>query len=245
MRKKVAVITGGAKGIGAATVRLFSALGYAVAINYRSSESAAEKLAEELVHGGGQAVTVCADLSEMRGAEKLHSAVIDAFGGADVLVNNAGSCEYGLLSDFSEADIRRSVGDDLLSAIFATKAFYDDFAFSGKGSIVNVSSVWGICGASMESVYSAAKAGIIAFTKAMAKELAPSGVRVNAVAPGAIKTDMLSRFAPEELADIIAEVPSGRLGAPEDIANAVYFLASERASYITGQTFNVSGGYVI
>lgn len=243
MRKRVAVITGGAKGIGAATVRLFSARGYLVAINYRRSGAVAERLAEEIISGGGQAVTVCADLSEMRGAEKLHSAVIDAFGGADVLVNNAGSCEYGLLSDFSEEDIRRSVGDDLLSAIFATKAFYDDFAFSGKGCIVNVSSVWGLRGACMESVYSAAKAGVIAFTRSMAKELAPSGVRVNAVAPGVIMTDMLSRFTPKELDAICSEIPLGRAGTPDDVARVIYFLASDFSSYITGQTFEVGGGY--
>ena len=241
--KKTVVVTGGAKGIGAAVSRLFSRRGWNVVVCYKSSVAAAEALVSEL--GVERTVAVKAALSAFSGAAEVRRAAIARFGGVDVLVNNAGSSEYGVLADMSEEDIRRTVGDDLLSAIFMTKAFYDDFAFSRKGSIVNVSSVWGICGASMESVYSAAKAGIIAFTKAMAKELAPSGVRVNAVAPGAIKTDMLSRFAPEELADIIAEVPSGRLGAPEDIANAVYFLASERASYITGQTFNVSGGFVI
>lgn len=242
---KTVVVSGGAKGIGAAVSRLFSKRGWNVAIGYRSGKAAAEKLAEELSASGACAAAICADLSDMNGAETLRAGVKAVFGEADVLVNNAGSCEYGTLAGLSEEDIRRTVSDDLLSAIFATKAFYDDFAFSRKGSIVNISSVWGICGASMESVYSASKAGIIAFTKAMAKELAPSGVRVNAVAPGVVMTDMLSRFSPSELEAICDDIPAGRIALPSDIAGTVYFLASDRAAYITGQTFNVSGGYVI
>lgn len=242
---KTVVVSGGAKGIGAAVSRLFSKRGWNVAIGYRSGKAAAEKLAEELSASGVCAAAIFADLSDMNGAETLRAGVKAVFGEADVLVNNAGSCEYGTLAGLSEEDIRRTVSDDLLSAIFATKAFYDDFAFSRKGSIVNISSVWGICGASMESVYSASKAGIIAFTKAMAKELAPSRVRVNAVAPGAVMTDMLSRFSPSELEAIRDDIPAGRIALPSDIAGTVYFLASDRAAYITGQTFNVSGGYVI
>ncbi len=243
MRKGTVVVTGGARGIGAATVRLFAARGYAVVIGFRHSSDKAEALAEEIASGGGQAVAVCADLSAMSGAQTLHETACRAFGRADILVNNAGSGEYGLLADFSEDDIMRTVGDDLLSAIFATKAFYDDFAFSRSGSIVNISSVWGLRGASAESVYSAAKAGVTGFTRAMAKELAPCGVRVNAVAPGVIETDMLSRFTDSELRDMRAAVPLGRLGTPEDVAGVVFFLAGDRAAYITGQTIEVGGGY--
>lgn len=243
--KKVAVVTGGAKGIGAAISRLFCLRGWAVAVSYRSSEDAAFSLVEELNATGGDAFAVRADLSDMQGANELRRRVIEKYGNVCALINNAGSCEYGTLADFSEADIRRSVTDNLMSAIFTTKAFYDDFAFGHSGCIVNVSSVWGICGASMESVYSASKAGVIAFTRAMAKELAPSGVRVNAVAPGAISTDMLARFNEKELTDIISEIPLGRLGQPHDVACAVYFLADDCSSYITGQTINISGGYII
>lgn len=242
---RVAVVTGGAKGIGAAIARLFSLRGWSVAIGYRTSRNAAAALENEINSAGGNAASICADLSDMSGAESLRNAVMERFGRIDALINNAGSCEYGTLADFSEADIRRSVTDNLLSAVFTVKAFYDDFAFGKKGSIVNISSVWGICGASMESVYSAAKAGVIAFTRVMAKELAPSGVRVNAVAPGVITTDMLSRFSESEMSDIVSDIPLGRPGTPEDVAAAVCFLADGRSSYITGQVFNVSGGYVI
>ena len=242
---KVAVITGGSKGIGAEISRLFSHEGYAVAVCYRNSKARAEALVNELNDNGGNAIAVYADLSSQKGADELRKRVIGELGKISVLVNNAGSSEYGLLAQFSEEDVIRSVTDNLLSAIYTLKAFYDDFAFGKSGSVINISSVWGICGASAESVYSAAKAGVIGFTRAMAKELAPSGVRVNAVAPGAIDTDMLARFTDEEKRDIVSEIPTGRLGTPRDIANAVLFLASDKASYITGQTVNVSGGYLI
>ncbi len=243
--EKVAVVTGGAKGIGAEISRLFSHNGYSVAVCYNTSKDSADKLVEELNSVGGKAAAIRADLSSLSGALALRNEVISKFGKISVLINNAGSSEYGLLAQFSEADIMRSVSDNLLSAIYTVKAFYDDFAFGKSGAIINVSSVWGICGASMESVYSAAKAGIIGFTRAVAKELAPCGIRVNAVAPGAIDTDMLSRFTQEEKRNIVSEIPLGRLGVPSDIANAVAFLADERSSYITGQTVNISGGYLI
>lgn len=245
MYDKVAAVSGGAKGIGAAVSRLFCRRGYSVAIGYRTSRAAAVTLADELNAAGGKAVAVYADLSGMKGAEEFRRGVFGAFGRADVLVNNAGSCEHGVLAEFSEEHILRSVTDNLLAAVYASKAFYDDFAFGGSGSIVNISSVWGICGASTESVYSAAKAGVIAFTKSLAKELAPCGVRVNAVAPGVTDTDMLARFGNDERAELKNEIPLGRFASPGDIASVVYFLASDAASYITGQTFNVSGGYVI
>lgn len=243
--EKVAVVTGGAKGIGAEISRLFSRNGYAVAICCNKSKTQADKLEEELSALGGNVIRVCADLSSYDGALSLRNEVINKFGKISVLVNNAGSSEYGLLAQFSEKDITKSVADNLLSAIYAVKAFYDDFAFGKSGAIVNVSSVWGICGASAESVYSAAKAGIIGFTRAIAKELAPCGVRVNAVAPGVTDTDMLARFSEEEMRGIVSEIPLGRIGLPSDVAAAVAFLADDRSSYITGQTINVSGGYLI
>lgn len=243
--EKVAVITGGAKGIGAQTVRRFSRCGYAVVICYRSSSALADKLAAELNECGGRATAIRADLSSYAEAERLRDEVMREFGRCDVLVNNAGTSHYGLLSDTSEADALKVIGDNLSAAINTTKAFYDCFAFGHGGSIVNVSSVWGVCGASCEAVYSAAKAGVIGFTKAMAKELAPCGTRVNAVAPGAVLTDMLARFSSEEIDGIVKEIPFGRLGSTDDIASAILFLSSDEASYITGETINVSGGYVI
>lgn len=243
--EKVAVITGGAKGIGARLARRFSAAGYAVAFCYRSSREQADKLASELTERGGKALVVRADLADYADAVNLRSAVFAAFGRCDVLINNAGTSYVGLLSDMTERDVRSTVADGLLSAVFATKAFYDDFAFGRSGCIVNIASVWGLTGASCEAVYSAAKAGVIGFTKAMAKELAPCGVRVNAIAPGAIATDMLARYSPAEMDAIRAEIPLGRIGDADDIASAALFLASDAAAYITGETLNVSGGYVI
>lgn len=242
--EKVAVVTGGAKGIGARIARRFALNGYAVAISYRNSKNEADKLVAELSERG-RAIAVCGDLSRFADAKRLRDEVFAAFGRCDVLVNNAGSSFYGLLADMREEDIKSVIGDGLLTSINATKAFYDDFAFGGRGCIVNVSSVWGIRGASCEAVYSAAKAGVIGFTRAMAKELAPSGVRVNAVAPGAIETDMIARFSSAEKEEIRREIPLGRIGDPNDVASAVLFLSSDAASYITGETLNVSGGYVI
>ena len=243
--EKVAVVTGGAKGIGAQIARRFSHAGYAVALCYRNSFAQADKLVAELIADGGIAAAMQADVSVYGEAQKFRDFVIGKFGRCDVLVNNAGTSFCGLLANMTERDVKAVVGDGLLSAINATRAFYDDFAFGHSGCIVNISSVWGISGASCEAVYSAAKAGVIGFTKAMAKELAPCGVRVNAVAPGAVLTDMLARFSNEELAAIRSDIPLGRLGDADDIADAVLFLASAAAAYITGETLNVSGGYVI
>lgn len=243
--EKAAVITGGAKGIGARIARRFSLAGYAVALCYRNSRGQADKLVEELNLDGGNAAAFQCDLSAYRDARELRDRVIARFGRCDALINNAGTSYCGLLAAMKDEEVRSIVGDNLLSAVNATKAFYDDFAFGRGGAIVNVSSVWGICGASCEAVYSAAKAGVIGFTKAMAKELAPSGVRVNAVAPGAVLTDMLARFSANELEAIRGEIPLGRLGNADDVASAVLFLASDAASYITGETLNVSGGYLI
>lgn len=239
------MVTGGAKGIGARVAHRFSNAGYAVAVAYRNSEQAARALAEDLTACGRKAVALQADLSTAAGAETLRRGVFEAFGRADVLVNNAGSCAYGLLASMSDRQIEAVLADNLRSVVYVCRAFYDDFAFGKKGNIINISSVWGLKGASTESVYAAAKAGVIGLTKSLAKELAPSGVRVNAVAPGAIMTDMLARFSAEELEDVRKEIPIGRLGDPDDIARAVLFLASDKASYITGEVWNVSGGYVI
>ncbi|MBQ7226818.1 MAG: glucose 1-dehydrogenase [Clostridia bacterium] len=242
---KVAVITGGAKGIGRALARRFSAMGYSVAISYKNSANEATEFLEEASKAGWKAIAVRADLQSYDDAKKLRDKVIATFGKIDVLVNNAGSASYKLLASMTEEDIENMLADNLKSCIFTTKAFYDDFAFAKNGSIINVSSVWGIKGASMETIYSAAKAGIIGFTKAMAKELAPCNVRVNAIAPGVIKTDMLKNFSEEELADVAKDIPCGRIGLPEDVSGTAIFLASNASSYITGEVINVSGGYVI
>ena len=240
---KIAVITGGAKGIGAQIVHRFLYSGYNVVMSYKTSEK--EAVALEKQYGKDRLTIVKADLTDYEAVKELRDIAINKYKSVDTLINNAGTSYYGILPDMTEADIMKVMSDNLLSAINVTKAFYDDFAFGHKGSIINISSVWGLKGASYESIYSAAKAGIIGFTEAIAKELAPSGVRVNAVAPGAIMTDMMKGFSESELEEIISEIPLKRLGTPEDVAGVVEFLASDRASYITGQVLNISGGYVI
>ena len=242
---KVAVVTGGAKGIGARIAHRFSDNGYSVVITARRSVADGERLVGELREKGGNAICVTADLSLSSDVARLHDATLDTFGRADVIINNAGTSFYGVLASMSDADIKRVLDDDLLSAILVSRAFYDDLAFAGRGCMINISSVWGIKGASTESVYSAAKAGVIALTRSLAKELAPSGIRVNAIAPGAIATDMLSGFSEKELDDIRKEIPLGRLGTPDDVASAALFLASDAASYITGEVLDVSGGYIL
>ncbi len=240
---KVAVVTGGAKGIGACIARRFSDAGYSVAIGYRNSAEEADRLVCELERCGRKAMAVRADLSSYDGAKRLRDAVMTEFGRADVLVCNAGSSLYKLICDTSEKDFDGVMGDNLKSAFLTTRAFYDDFAFSRCGNIIYVSSVWGIKGASNEAAYSAAKAGIIGLVKSAAKELAPCGVRVNGIAPGAVMTDMLSHFSSDELADIEREVPFGRIGSPCDVAGVALFLASNAATYITGEVITVAGGY--
>ncbi len=240
---RVAVVTGGAKGIGACIARRFSDAGYSVVIGCRSSVTEADRLARELVSTGRRAIAVRADLSSESGAKRLRDETVSAFGRTDVLVCNAGTSMYKLICDTSAVDFDRVTGDNLKSAFLTTRAFYDDFAFGRRGSIIYISSVWGQKGASNEAAYSAAKAGITGLVRSAAKELAPCGVRVNAIAPGAVKTDMLAHFTAEELENIGSEIPLGRIGAPSDIAGVALFLASDLASYITGETVTVSGGY--
>ena len=234
------IVTGGSRGIGAECVRCFAARGDSVAFIYKSSDFEAKELASKT-----GAIAVKGDLSANGEAVAAIDAAILALGGVDVLVNNAGVSKISLFTDMTENEVRELVSTNLESAMIASKAAIPTMVRQKKGFIVNVSSMWGVTGASCEVVYSATKAGLIGFTKALAKELGPSGITVNCVAPGVIATEMNSALDKETLDALCEETPIGRIGSARDVAESILFLASDKASFITGEVLNVNGGLVI
>lgn len=228
------LITGGSRGIGAAAVRAFAARGDRVTFLYEKHHAAAQAVAAET-----GATAICADVAD-------EAAVRAAFAGLeelDVLINNAGICHYGLLSQMPQAVWDRIFAVNVRGAYLCTNAAMPLFLKRHRGVIINVSSMWGQVGASCEAAYSASKGAILALTKALAKELGPSGIRVNAVAPGVILTDMVAHVDPAVLDSLREETPLERNGQPEDVANAMVYLAG--AEFITGQILPVNGGFVI
>lgn len=236
----VVLITGASRGIGAACAKLFANAGYRVAVHYNKSKTEAEKIANEC---GG--IAVCADISNSNDVNRMIDEVEEKLGGIDVLINNAGIAEDNLITDVDDAAWDKMLGVNLSGAFYATRRVLPAMISKKSGCIINISSMWGQVGASCEVSYSTAKAGLIGFTKALAKEVAPSNIRVNAIAPGVIKTDMLNCYSDADLQALTVETPIGRLGTPEDIANCALFLASSNASFITGQVIGVNGGFVI
>lgn len=232
---KRVLITGASRGIGAAAAREFAKRGDYVIINYNKSKEAAESLAAEL---GGEAL--CADVSNSAAV----TAMFKAAGEVDILINNAGVASFSLFDETSDEEWDRVIGVNLSGAFYCTRAVLPQMIYRKSGAIVNVSSMWGLVGASCEVPYSAAKAGLIGLTKALAKEVGPSGIRVNCVAPGAVDTDMNAGLDDAALAELCAETPLGRLGSPEEIAAAIVFLAKD-SGFITGQTLSPNGGLVI
>ena len=234
------IITGGSRGIGAACVRAFARRGDSVAFIYRSSDGRAAAIAEET-----GAVAVKGDVSDAAFAKQATEAAVAALGGVDVLVNCAGVAEFALFQDITEEMWRRMIETDLGGTYRTTRDVLPHMISQKFGRIVNVASMWGETGASCEVHYSAAKAGVIGLTKALAKEVAPSGITVNCVSPGAIDTEMNAALGEDTLCAIAEETPVGRLGTADEVAAAVVFLASEDAGFITGQILGVNGGYVI
>ena len=233
-----ALITGGSRGIGAAAVRAFTNAGYRSVFFYRSSEAAAQALAAET---GAYAIRC-----DIRDSASVTAACAEAkrlLGHIDVLVSNAGIAQQKLFTDITDDDWRAMLDTNLSGAFYASRAVLPDMISRRFGRIINVGSIWGQVGASCEVHYSAAKAGLIGLTKALAKEVAPSGVTVNCVCPGVIETDMLSSFTPDDLAVLREETPVGRLGTPEDIARCLLWLADPKSDFITGQIIGVNGGF--
>jgi 3-oxoacyl-[acyl-carrier protein] reductase len=243
--KKTVLITGASRGIGRAAALLFAGEGYRVAVNYLHSQAAAEDLCACLTEKGCEAFAVRADVSRREEVDRMVDAVTARFGGADVLVNNAGVAQQKLFGDITQGDWDRMLGVNLTGAFNCCQSVLPMMLRGKAGRIINVSSVWGITGASCEVHYSAAKAGLIGLTKALAKELGPSNIQVNCVAPGVIDTEMNSGLSAEDRAALTEDIPLMRLGTPLDAAQAILFLASDKASYFTGQVLSVNGGFVI
>ena len=239
------LITGASRGIGAACAAAFGKAGYDVAVNYNNSEDKALAAVEELRALGVRSCAVRADVSDSSQVKAMFDKVRSELGAVDVLVNNAGIAMYGLLTDMSDSDWDRMISSDLSSVFYCCRAALPDMIRAHSGAIINIASMWGEVGASCEAAYSAAKAGVIGLTKALAKEVGPSGIRVNAVSPGVVMTDMMSGFTDEDINALKESIPLGALGKPEDIARAVLYLASDDAGYITGQVLSVNGGFVI
>ena len=240
------LITGASRGIGAACARRFARDGWRVAVHYYKSEPEALALAEELRAMGAEAVPVRGDLSDPAQAARAVEAAQAALGHLDALVCNAGvALPVQLLTDTTDGQWRRVMGTDLDGVFHTLRAAIPDMVSRKAGAIVTISSMWGVTGGSCEVPYSAAKAGVIGLTKALAKELGPSGIRVNCVAPGAIRTDMTAFLTEEDRAALAGETPLGRMGDPEEVAEAVRFLAGEESRFITGQVLRVDGGMVI
>lgn len=243
--KKTVVITGASRGIGKATVEVFAQQGYNVLINFNNSEKEAIAIYNNLKEKKFSVKLFKADVSNRDEVDAMMKFCVNEFGAIDILVNNAGISQEKLFTDITDEDWDRMQNINLKSVFICTQEVLKHMIPEKKGKIINVSSIWGMVGASCEVHYSTAKAGVIGLTKALAKELGPSNIQVNCVAPGIIETDMLSSFDQEQL-DILKEnTPLMRLGSPIDIAMCIFFLASRHADFITGQTISPNGGFVI
>lgn len=242
---KSALITGASRGIGRAAALRLAADGYAVAVNYKNSEEKARAVVDEIRSEGGVAMSVCADVSSPSDIERMAEKVLSEFSGVDVLVNNAGISRTGLVTDVT-VDEWNIISDTMIRGTFlCTQKILPSMIAKKSGSIINISSIWGICGASCEVAYSTAKAAVIGFTKALSKEVGPSGIRVNCIAPGVIDTDMNRCHGEDVMRELAEETPLGKIGTPEDIANLISFLASAEASFITGQIITADGGLTV
>ncbi|MBR1969319.1 MAG: glucose 1-dehydrogenase [Clostridia bacterium] len=239
--KKTVLITGASCGIGAEIARKFYSKGYNVAINYNKSEEKAKSLLKEL----SGSIIVKGDVSCEKDALNLIDAVVNAFGRIDVLVNNAGISSFNLLTDISGEEWDKIFSVNVKGTFLVSKYAVKDMLRYHSGKIINIASIWGVCGASCESCYSASKGAIISFTKSLAKELGPSGICVNCVAPGFIDTDMNKNISEEDRAAFKNETPLLKIGKTTDVADTVFFLASEGSDFITGQVLTVDGGAII
>ena len=242
---RVALVTGASRGIGRAIAAELAEEGYAVCINYLEHRKEAEALAEDIRSRGSRAIVVQADVSDRAAVEAMVRAAEEALGPVNLLVNNAGIAGQIQFQDITYEQWNRYLGVNLGGARNTIQAVLPHMLHEKAGCIVNISSIWGLRGASCEVAYACTKAAIVGLTRSLALELAPSHIRVNCVAPGVINTDMVQVLGQETLRELAQETPLGRLGTPEDIAHAVAFLASDKASFLTGQILAADGGFIV
>ena len=241
--KKIAIITGASKGIGREIAKTLARENIKVVANYYHSEKKAIELQKELKQENIEIDIVKADVSKREEAKKLVKFTIQKYGKIDILINNAGISEYKLFSDETDEDWNRVINTNLYSAFAMCQEVIPNMIYNKSGCIINISSIWGLVGASLEVIYSVSKAGMDGLTKALAKELGPSNIRVNSIAPGAIDTDMNKGMTQEEWKELKEEIPMERIGLPEDIAKCVNWLIED--SYTTAQVISIKGGWVI
>ena len=242
---KTVLITGASRGIGAETAKQFARAGYRVAINYYTHREAAETLQKELESAGADCAAFCADVSDRIQVDAMVRQIIARFGQIDVLVNNAGIARQKLFTDITADEWRQMFSVNMDGMFHTTQAVLPQMIRRKSGKIINLSSIWGISGASCEVHYSASKAAVLGFTKALAKELGPSNITVNCVAPGVVSTEMNANLDQSAMDALCEEAPLGRIGSPSEISGLILFLASEQGDFITGQVISPNGGIVI
>ncbi len=242
--RRVALVTGASRGIGAATALELAKNGFDVIVGYKENRDLALKTANEICLIGRRADIFCADVGDYDAVCKMKDFAAKTFGFVDTIVNNAGISHYKMFVDMTPVDYDMVMNTDLKGVFNVSRLFVPDMVSAMFGRIINVSSMWGLVGSSLETLYSAAKAGVIGFTKSLAKELGASGITVNAVAPGVINTDMLKDIDGAVVKSLIDDTPLMRIGQPSDVAKVIVGLA-QRQSFITGEVINVSGGFVV
>ena len=244
LQGKIALLTGGTRGIGKAIAIELIKEGATVILNYSKDDLSAEETLKEIEALGGYAKLYKGDISNFEVCKAMVDFVISTFGKIDILINNAAVSFRGLFMDFSDRNINDIFGINVLSAMYLSKEAIPHMLNKGKGNIINISSIWGEAGASCEVLYSSTKGAINLFTKSLAKELAPMGIRVNAIAPGVIDTKMNSFLSKEEREELEEEIPFGRFGSPREVAQMVTFLCSDKCEYLTGQIIKIDGGMI-
>ena len=241
--QEIAIVTGASKGIGREIAKELAQEGIQVIANYNKSEKEAKSLQEELAKKNIKLDIFKADVSKKEEAKKLISYALEKYGKIDILINNAGISEYKLFTDETDEDWNRVINTNLYSAFIMSQEASYNMIHNKKGCIINISSIWGIVGGALEVLYSISKAGIDGMTKALAKELGPSNIRVNSIAPGMINTKMNSKFTKQEIEEIKEEIPLEKIGEPSDIAKCVKWLVKD--TYTTGQVISINGGWII